>query len=517
MSWARRVRDLPARSPLRIKLVAAMLGLLVIGLAVTGVAAWTAMRSYLTKQVDVTLTAAAQNVRVSPSALGDLAAATCLSPDDGRFGGQPTSYFVQVTNSTGTLACAPSDGSARFAPHIPSMTTQQAALLGGAPFTVGSNGGDQHWRVEAIPVQPASSVLFVAVSLDSVDHTLGQLLFIEIVGGIAVVVLLGAVGYEMVRRSLRPLVEVEEAAEDIAAGDLSRRVPELDARTEVGRLSAAFNAMLGHIETAFRAREKSEAAALASEKRMRRFVADASHELRTPLTSIRGFAELYRQGAVPDSVDVARIMRRIEDQATRMGVLVEDLLLLARLDQQRPLELAPVNLGRIAQDATQDATVMDGARPIRLRVPDDGQPVLVLADDTRLRQVVGNLMSNALTHTPPGTPVTVSVATTSGFGVLSVADEGPGLSADDAAHVFERFYRTDISRTRASGGTGLGLSIASALVTAHGGELTVETSPGEGATFVVTLPLAPAGADLRPSAPRAGADAAHVQAQSPTS
>ena len=259
----------------------------------------------------------------------------------------------------------------------------------------------------------------------------------------------------------------------------------------MGRLSAAFNTMLSRIEAAFRARQQSEAAAKASEERMRRFVADASHELRTPLTSIRGFAELYRQGAVPDPQDITRVMRRIEDQATRMGVLVEDLLMLARLDQQRPLDLEPVDLLTVASEAVQDARAVDPGRPVSLEVPDSTAPPVVLADQTRLRQVVGNLMSNAMTHTDPDTPVTVRVRTDGDFGALEVADRGPGMAEEDAAHVFERFYRADSSRARSSGGTGLGLSIAAALVTAQRGTLTVTTAPGEGATFALRVPLVP--------------------------
>jgi two-component system, OmpR family, sensor kinase len=266
--------------------------------------------------------------------------------------------------------------------------------------------------------------------------------------------------------------------------------------------------MLGRIEAAFRAREESEAAAKVSEERMRRFVADASHELRTPLTSIRGFAELYRQGAVPNPQDITRVMRRIEDQATRMGLLVEDLLMLARLDQQRPLDLEPVDLLTIASEAVQDARALDPGRPVALAMDDDRPPPVVLGDETRLRQVVGNLMSNAMTHTDPGTPITVSVRTDGAFGALDVADRGPGMAEHDAAHVFERFYRADSSRARTSGGTGLGLSIAAALVATHSGTLTVQTAPGEGATFSLRVPLVPAAPD--PDGTSAEDDAAEM-------
>jgi two-component system OmpR family sensor kinase len=482
-----RVAGIAARTPLRIKLVAALISLLVLGLAVTGFAAWTSMRSYLIGQVDNSLEAQAANgvnPRILQLNLSQLTSDDCGGGDQNGPGGTP--YAFELSNATGSWSCAPTDASSTSAPALPDMTASQVRSLGRTPYTVGSVRGTSHWRVTGV-VLPGNTVFLLAVSLDPVEHTLGQLVLIEVIGGLIVVLLLGGLGYALVRRSLRPLVEVERAAEDIAAGDLSRRVPELDPRTEVGRLSRAFNTMLGRIEVAFRAREESEAEAKVSEERMRRFVADASHELRTPLTSIRGFAELYRQGAVPDPADIARIMRRIEDQATRMGLLVEDLLMLARLDQQRPLDLEPVDLLTIASEAVQDARALEPDRSVELVVGDVPPPV-VLGDGTRLRQVVGNLMSNALTHTPPGTPITVSVRTDGGFGELDVADEGPGMTAQDAAHVFERFYRADSSRARTSGGTGLGLSIAAALVAAHSGALTVRTEPGEGATFTLRIP-----------------------------
>ncbi len=332
-----------------------------------------------------------------------------------------------------------------------------------------------------------------AISLSDVDDTVGRLVLLELLVGLLVLGLLGGLAYVVVRTSLRPLEEVETTAAAIAAGDLTRRVPESDPRTEVGRLSGAFNSMLGQIEVAFRAREASEGSALASEARMRRFVADASHELRTPLTSIRGFAELYRQGAVTDRDDLDRVMRRVEDEAARMGLLVEDLLLLARLDQQRPLEQEPVDLLQVAGDAVHDARVLDPDRPIELDLRDGGAPV-VLGDESRLRQVVTNLVTNALTHTPAGTPVSVSLEVSPGTDggpdrvLLAVTDQGPGMTEADRAKVFERFYRADPSRTRSAGGSGLGLSIVAALVAAHGGRVGVQSAPGEGSRFLVELP-----------------------------
>ncbi|MCU1621226.1 MAG: two-component sensor histidine kinase, partial [Frankiales bacterium] len=248
--------------------------------------------------------------------------------------------------------------------------------------------------------------------------------------------------------------------------------------------------MVARLESAFSEQAASEAEARASEQRMRRFIGDASHELRTPLTSIRGFAELYRQGALPAPADVDRAMSRVESEASRMGLLVEDLLLLARLDQQRPLERAPVDLLELAGDAVADAQAVDPSRSVTLEAVADGPAPVVSGDAARLRQVFGNLVANALTHTPAGTPVVVRVSTTSAAAVVEVRDSGPGIPPESRGKVFERFFRADTSRTRASGGTGLGLSIVAALVAAHGGTVEVDETDGGGATFRVTVPLA---------------------------
>jgi signal transduction histidine kinase len=321
---------------------------------------------------------------------------------------------------------------------------------------------------------------------------IGQLVGLQILVGLVVLTVLGVAGYLLVRNSLRPLAEVERTAQAIAAGDLSQRVPEGDDRTEVGRLSTALNGMLSRIEHAFRKQQESEAQARASEDQMRRFVADASHELRTPLTSIRGFAELYRQGAVRTEDDVRRLMSRIEAEGARMGLLVEDLLLLARLDQQRPLSFAPVDLGAIAGDAVHDARAVQPERPIALHLDESlTEAPVVVGDEGRLRQVVGNLVTNALTHTPSDARVTVSVEADpddAAVLVLRVTDEGPGMQPDDAARAFERFYRADSSRTRSAGGTGLGLSIVASLVAAHGGRVDLDTRPDAGVTVTVRLP-----------------------------
>ena len=360
-------------------------------------------------------------------------------------------------------------------------------------FTVDSRDHRSHWRVKVSDYQ--GQVMVVAEDLSDVDYAVGRLILIETLVGVGVLIALGLTSVWMVRLSLRPLVAIERTAVAIAGGDLTQRVPELDHNTELGQLSAALNTMLSQIESAFLARAESEERAVHSEERMRQFVADASHELRTPLTTIRGFAELYRQGAAPDP---AEVLRRIEDEAARMGLLVEDLLLLARLDQERPLRLTRVPLAHLIGDAAAAAHAVAPDRTIEVDVVHPTDALVVNGDEARLRQVIDNLVTNALTHTPPGTPVTLRLRGDRGtHAVIEVADRGPGLTPEQAARVFERFYRVDKARTRraAAGatshsGTGLGLAIVAALVAAHDGTVEVDSRPGEGATFRVRLPLA---------------------------
>jgi two-component system OmpR family sensor kinase len=357
--------------------------------------------------------------------------------------------------------------------------------VGPNPVTVGSlDGSNTQWR--AVSVRSSQGELItVAIDLSDVQSTVRALTWSQIGIGLAVLLVLGIAGFLVIRRSLRPLGEVEQTAAAIAAGELDRRVPQRDPRTEVGRLSLALNGMLAQIQRAVASSDQSAAMARTSEERMRRFITDASHELRTPLTTIRGFAELYRQGAARD-VELA--MSRIESESRRMGLLVEDLLLLARLDAQRPLEQHRVDLLALATDAVHDAQSIAPNRRIAMQVFDGPGTPEVIGDEARLRQVLSNLVSNALQHTPETAGVTVRVGTEGDHAVLEVIDKGPGMCKEDADRVFERFYRADSSRARASGGTGLGLSIVDSLVYAHGGTVTVETGPGEGCRFRVNLP-----------------------------
>ena len=475
-----------AATPLRVRLVVAFALLVTMALLVTGFAVTTILRTYLVGQVDEDLARPLSGRQLDGND---------MPGGPGPFGPDRAEYYA-LTTASGERVNVTDNG---IELNPPQLSAARIRSAGTEPFTVRAVGGGAAWRVVVNPTTVAingEQALFVrAISLQDVQDTTRRLLVVEVlVGGLAVVLMAGF-GYLVVRQSLRPLEEVETAAAEIAAGDLSRRVPESDPRTEVGRLSGAFNGMVDQIEAAFRAREASESAAVASEDRMRRFVADASHELRTPLTSIRGFAELYRQGAVRETAELDRVMRRVEDEASRMGLLVEDLLLLARLDQARPLRKEPVDLLDVVTDAAHDARVLAPDRQVDLDVRGDQAPV-VLGDDARLRQVVTNLVSNALTHTPAGTPVAVTLETaaepdpeTPGRVRVGVHDQGPGLTAEERDRVFERFYRADPSRTRAAGGSGLGLSIVAALVAAHGGQVTVESAPGRGSAFFVDLPL----------------------------
>ncbi len=479
--------EAPARAlPLQVKLVATMVALLVLGLVATGVTASAALHSYLLDRVDSSLSDALH----SP----DLANPAGRDRRGGRVTAAAGAYYSAILAPDGTPAysSASTDVVAKL-PKLPQLNADEALRRTGHPFTVGAMQDSSSWRVATgvIGGGPyAGGVAVVALGLSDVGSTEHRLAEIELLVGAGALLLLAVAGFLMVRSSLRPLLEVERTAEAIAAGDLSRRVPEQDPRTEVGRLSRVFNTMLGRIETAFAAQQASEAAARASEEKMRRFVADASHELRTPLTSIRGFAELYRMGAVDSPAQLDRNMGRVETEAARMGTLVEDLLLLARLDQQRPLDQSPVDLAMLASDAVHDLRAVARDRVITLTVPPSQESAVVLGDDARLRQVFANLLSNAIVHTPDGTPVSVGVSIEGEEVVVEVTDVGPGMTAQEATRVFERFYRVDVSRARAHGGAGLGLSIVASLVQAHGGAVTVHSAPGEGATFVVRLPRA---------------------------
>src|ERR1700744_2918505 len=458
--------------PLRVGLVAATLVLVACGLVGSAVAVTSILRHSLISRIDANLLDASKGWAQAPRRQ---AAPPYESPDPGR---PPSKFYVRGINADGTTFTAINDRNAE--PALPPNND-----VGPNPTTLPSvNGSDILWR--AVSVRSLQGGLItVAVDLSDVQHTVRSLVWLQFGIGVAVLVVVGIAGYAVVHRSLRPLSEVEQTAAAIASGQLDRRVPERDPRTEVGRLSLALNGMLAQIQHAMASSESSAEKARSSEERMRRFITDASHELRTPLTTIRGFAELYRQGAARD---VAMLLSRIESEASRMGLLVDDLLLLARLDVHRPLDQDGVDLFARSTDAVHDAQAMDPSRTITLEVFDGPGTPEVLGDEPRIRQVLSNLVANALQHTPDTADVTLRVGTVADNAVIEVVDKGPGMSAHDASRVLERFYRTDSSRARASGGTGLGLSIVDSLVRAHGGRVGVTTAPGEGCCFQVTLP-----------------------------
>lgn len=475
-----------ARTPLWLRLVSVTLLLVTLAIVVTGLFAVRLLNGYLVARVDQQLRAASGPWRVLP-------------PADPQPGARPQRFYglfhMVLVDAGGTVVRTFSESTDPHTPDLPTLTLRQVERLNGRPFTVGSaDPAGPSWRVVAVPRHDDHSRV-IAISMSDVEGTVTQLVLIVAVAGGGTLVLVGVICHWLVRRSLRPLGEIERTARYIAGGDLSRRVPQWAGTTEVGKLGRALNGMLGQIEKAAREREaaaesarRSATAAQRSEELMRRFMADASHELRTPLTSIRGFAELYRLGDHRDLDEAIRLLDRIEGQAARMGLLVEDMLLLARLDQRRGLDLRPVDLLSLAATVVIDAQMLAPDRRIELvRLGGDG-PVTVTGDASRLGQVIGNLVSNALTHTPPGTPFRVGVGVRGQEAVLEVADEGPGFGREVAARVFERFYRADPAR--GGGGSGLGLAIAATLVEAHGGTIGATGEPGSGATFTVTLPLA---------------------------
>jgi two-component system OmpR family sensor kinase len=465
---------------LRSRLLIGVLALVAIGLVASDLGTYRALQSYLLKRLDEQVVAAVGPVATRFSA-GD------HRGDTNRIAVPGGTYGAVVDGAGQVLRSQPFgyEGDPGALP-TPALTTDD--LTRSKPFTVPAvEHGATGFRVVAAALTPAGSgYLVVAVPMNDLVETLHRLLVIEVVATAAVLAGIAALALLVVRTGLRPLQDIETTAGAIAAGDLTQRVDRAEPRTEVGRLGLSLNAMLTQIQTSFEARQ-------ASEERLRRFVGDASHELRTPLTSIRGYAEMFRRGAAERPADLAVAMRRIEEESARMGVLVDDLLLLARLDQGRPLERQPVDLAVVAADAVLDARAVDPDRSITLEA---SGPAIVLGDDVRLRQVAVNLLANARQHTPPTAAVRVGIRHENGSAVLEVADEGPGLFPEDADKVFERFYRADPSRNRNQGGTGLGLSIVAAVAEAHGGHARVESSPGAGARFWVELPLAEgAGAD----------------------
>jgi two-component system, OmpR family, sensor kinase len=461
---------------LRGRLLIGVISLVVVGLLIADVATYFSLQSFLLNRVDDQLT----NGRTA--AVGVLG-----GPGPGR-GPQdqfPIGTVVELVGRDGTLLQAPLryDFAASTSTALPVLPKPFPAATEKSPaqVTLAGTGGVPEYRAAIWPEDSfQGNYVVLAIPMGDVVSTLSRLLELEALISAGVVVATAILALLIIRISLRPLEKMGTVANEIAAGDLSRRVEPATGKTEIGRLGLALNGMLNQIENAFAERS-------ASNRRLRRFVADASHELRTPLTSIRGYSEMLRRGAAESPTDAELARRRIEEEAIRMTGLVDDMLVLARVDQGRPLDQEPVDLQAIATDAAADARAVAPQRDINLTL--SGRAV-VNGDDTRLRQVLGNLVRNALVHTPAQTPIDISLSTEDSVARLSVADHGPGLAADDVDRIFEPFYRADPSRSRDSGGAGLGLSIVSAVVTAHGGHVKVHETEGGGATFEVELPLA---------------------------
>jgi two-component system OmpR family sensor kinase len=490
---------------LRARLLVGLVALVAIGLGAAAVVTYEEQRSFLLTRV---------NQQVADSRLPVAVTLGVIHPGEpnaprGRPGSPPGGRGPTTFQTSGTYGVL-LEGSGKVI-EVHSFTYGEAApsppaLPAKLPisqfrstqvheFTVDSKAGSGlRYRVAAFSVS-GGRVLVVAVPLREVDQTLQRLIVVELLVGAGVILGLVVLGWIVIRLGLRPLERMGRVANEIAHGDLTRRVSPDNQRTEVGRLGSSLNEMLVQIEQAFADRSESE-------DRLRRFLSDASHELRTPLASIRGYAELFRLGAASEPDELERAMARIEAEAARMGVLVENLLLLARLDELPEMKLVPVDLRELAEHAAQDTRAVAPDREVSFTA--DG-PARVLADPEQLRQVLANLTRNAVIHTPAETAIEISLRCEGDCAVLEVRDHGPGLPADAGDQVFERFWRTERGRSRGRGGSGLGLAIVKAIMQAHRGEVHAVNAPDGGAVFRVTLPLIQSSRHAAPEQPAARA------------
>lgn len=486
--WATSSVHLAEKLSLRFKLLLALVPLFVLGLAAANIGTYASLQTFLLTRTDQQILAAHQSVGnfLTGQSGGSRGGGPGPPPGGGSAAAFPQNTYGQLRSATGTVIKEQTFGFGQLddaRPVLPANlkpgTKQSPNLL-----TVNGTEGISRYRVSVDTADdPAGDILIVAIPLDDVDATLNGLVGFELAISAGVTLVLAIATWLIVRRSLRPLVEMGKTARSIAASELHQRVEPATEKTEVGRLGLALNTMLEQLEAAFAARA-------ASEERLRQFVSDASHELRTPLTSMRGYAELLRSHPEMAPKEMSAAAGRIEDESRRLGVLVEDLLLLARLDQGRALERNRVDLEALVTDSSADARVADGGRTISARV---NAPLVVVGDESRLRQVLSNLLRNALVHTPPGTPIEVVLKPEGKLAVIEVVDHGPGIPPDDAERIFERFHRADPEQSRDRGGSGLGLSIAAAVVGAHHGRISVVPTPGGGATFRIELPTEPIG------------------------
>lgn len=475
-----------------------LLGLCIVLLVGFG-AAFFGVKSQLIDNLDRQLAEDAENVtRVLENPAAELDEVDPLDPVRRVSARSTATLVLDADGSLSFFLPSGASGTTDAAPDFAVVGYDELRARVGTPMELSSTDGAVDYRVAVEVVPSTGQLVVVGSSLDQIDQpvrVLAWVLGITLVGTLAV---LGILAWMTVRSSLRPYQEMIDMAADIAEGDLSRRATPGPDNTDLTRLATSLNVMLDQLESSFSARE-------ASEERLRRFAADASHELRTPLTTISGYAELYRTGMISEPDDVARAMDRIERETGRMSRLVEDLLVLARLDQRRPLELEPLELASMLEDLVDDARAADPDRLVLFTPPE--RHAIVSGDEDRIRQSIANLLANTRAHTPPGTRVEVSMHVVGHSAGITVADDGPGMTEQDAEHVFDRFFRAEGSRSRSTGGSGLGLSIVAAVVEAHGGIVELDTAPGEGTSFTVWLPVDehyPATAGGRSSVVRAG-------------
>lgn len=479
---------------LRNRLTIGVLILSAFGFVGAGITSQFLLRNYLISQVDDQLNSVIGGTanRVNSAGIANDSDSSPNANEDGETSAAsrtrmtplnrvPTSISVSVLDARGVLVGGIGGdlGASRIADYIKGLLPSQVATFGTKPFTIAAPGADFRVVTRVLPSGVGSVV--VAQSLNDFNKTTHRIGRVFLFIGFLVLLLIGFAARQVIKLSMRPLEDVEVTAEKIAAGDLSARLDNFEPGTEVGRLSTSLNTMLSRIEESFAVRSESE-------DKLRRFVADASHELRTPLTAIRGFAELHRQGAVPEGEKTKELIGRIEKESVRMGALVEDLLLLARLDQSRQMESRPVNLVRVIEEAVASAAAAGPLHPITVEAPHE---LYTLGDSDRIYQVITNLLANARIHTPDGTAITISARGESDGAYITVADNGPGLSEADQKKIFERFFRADPSRQRNSNeGSGLGLSIVDAVMKAHGGKVGVVSKPGQGSAFTLFFPNA---------------------------
>ena len=473
---------------LRNRLILSTLLLAAIAIAASDFVASNSLRTFLIKQADNQLNEVVQTSMLRLDRAGIDTAN--LSENANEYGFRPLRPLEAVPTTTAVTLLDVSGNivgqiGGEFTNPVDQnefrkLTPEKVESLKGLPFTIPGDDGEPDIRAIARPLPSGEGTVVISVALDSVDRTVAGLSGIFLLISTIVLFSIAIVARSLIKLTLKPLNKIEETAAAIAEGDLSARLPQVNSRTEVGRLTGSLNTMLSRIEESFAVRTESES-------KLRRFVADASHELRTPLTAIRGFAELHRQGAVVGEEKTKELISRIEKESIRMSSLVEDLLLLARLDQSRELTFDPVDINHLVKEAVASAQAAGPGYEITVLSQND--EVFVLGDSMRIHQAIANLLANARTHTPVGTKIVVTINQDELETRISVSDNGPGLSEADQQRVFERFFRADPSRVRVGGeGSGLGLAIVDAVMKAHGGSVEVQSKLNEGATFTIVFP-----------------------------